>query len=320
MMHLLTLLLTCTSASAFFVAPLPPSHHHSRFNALSIADVETSQSTSSSNDISSMQLAASHSILPVYVVDAMPEPLPLKLRNHYYLLRHGQSTANVASVISSDRALAYTNRHDVTELGYQQGKDSAAQLATLLQSTLQQQQLQPSNATSTLLFVSSPFARARSTAQACIDGWKELPESQRAPFQLHPTIVLQDALVERHFGRLDKDAIYTYAYVWPLDKFNVTHTAFDVESVAAVCHRIRALLLELETSYENTHIVLTSHADVLQITQLYAAQASNVGLFSSYRFANGEVRRMAVHTTDHLPDPVPLEAPMRGTRMDGAIV
>jgi hypothetical protein len=31
-------------------------------------------------------------------------------------------------------------------------------------------------------------------------------------------------------------------------------------------------------------IVLTSHADVLQIAQLYAANVPNVGGFSSYRF------------------------------------
>ena len=79
--------------------------------------------------------------------------------------------------------------------------------------------------------------------------------------------------------------------VWPLDRFNVTHTAFDAESVAAVCKRIRQCILNLEEKYYNNdnkhHIVLTSHADVLQITQLYAAEATNVGEFSSYRFTNG---------------------------------
>ena len=74
--------------------------------------------------------------------------------------------------------------------------------------------------------------------------------------------------------------------VWPLDKFNVTHTAFDVESVAAVCTRLRALVRELEAAYDNAAIVLVSHADVLQIAQLYAAEVPNVGYFSSYRFAS----------------------------------
>ena len=98
------------------------------------------------------------------------------------------------------------------------------------------------------------------------------------------------------------DAIYTYAYVWPLDQYNVTHTAFHVESVAAVATRIQSLILYIErflqrhhpnntttTNNNNSnnimnHIVLVSHADVLQIAQVCAANIDNVGAFSSYRF------------------------------------
>ena len=120
--------------------------------------------------------------------------------------------------------------------------------------------------------------------------------------------------MERNFGRLDGEAIYTYAYVWPLDKFNVTHTAFDVESVAAVCTRIREMIVDdLERQYSGCHIVLVSHADVLQITQLYAAGVDNVGTFSSYRFANGEVRPMD-RTPDSLPEPSALRPPDRRTK------
>jgi broad specificity phosphatase PhoE len=93
---------------------------------------------------------------------------------------------------------------------------------------------------------------------------------------------------------------------------NTTHTAFDVESVAAVCTRLSNLVKKLESQYEGCHIVWTSHADVLQIAQLYGANAENVGTFSSYRFKNGEVRAMK-RTPDSLPDPSPLEAPQRGT-------
>lgn len=101
--------------------------------------------------------------------------------------------------------------------------------------------------------------------------------------------------------------------LFSFEYFAVTHTAFDVESVAAVCHRIRNVVTELEEAYENAHIVLVSHADTLQIAKLYAAQAENVGLFSSYRFQNGEVRPMIVGSTDHFPDPVSLEKPKRDT-------
>lgn len=241
----------------------------------------------------------------------MPDPLPTDLKNRYYLLRHGQSTANVAEIISSSRSLAYTDKHGLTATGYEQGVGSAKQLVDLLAHE------SGAKRGERVILVSSPFARAYQTALACLDGLQSPDLQSRLSdlgLELETQVVLNDNLVERYFGRLDAQAIYTYAYVWPLDKFNVTHTAFDVESVAAVCTRLREVVLELEKVYDNCHLVWVSHADVLQIAQMYAAGADNVGEFSSYRFQNGEVRKMAVQSTDHLPDPVPLEAPFRGTR------
>jgi broad specificity phosphatase PhoE len=247
---------------------------------------------------------------PTLVVSEMPAPLPDKLKNHYYFLRHGQSTANVAEVISSDRSLAYSDRHGVTTLGYEQGFQSAKQLLDILS----QEELQPGDK---VLFVTSPFARARQTAQACLDGLAEQDAQKRIQelgIEILPDVIFEDRLMERYFGRLDNEAIYTYAYVWPLDGFNVTHTAFDVESVAAVCTRLSQVVDRFESEYDQGrhHIVWVSHADVLQIAQLYGANAENVGIFSSYRFKNGEVRIMK-RTPDSLPEPDPLPAPQRGT-------
>ena len=130
--------------------------------------------------------------------------------------------------------------------------------------------------------------------------------------EIEEEIALENGLMERYFGRLDADSIYTYAYVWPMDAINVTHTAFDVESVAAVCTRLSQVVERCEEKYNDMHIVWVSHADVLQIGQLYAANADNVGKFSAYRFKNGEVRAVK-NTPDSLPSPLPLEAPKRGT-------
>ena len=133
--------------------------------------------------------------------------------------------------------------------------------------------------------------------------------------EVEDTIMLHDGLMERYFGRLDGQALSTYGYVWPVDMFEPTHTAFDVESVAAVSTRIRSCLLDIDSKHTDTgggnHIVLTSHADVLQITQVYAAGLLNVGKFSSYRFGNGEVRRMGRNISS-LPEAVPLQPPKRG--------
>lgn len=243
------------------------------------------------------------------IVSEMPAPLP-DTKNRYYFLRHGQSTANVASIISSDRSLAYSDKHGLTPLGYEQGKESAEQL-------LEQLEAEGAKAGDKVVFVSSPFARARQTAVACLDGLAEEENRKRAEsmgVEISTDIVMENRLMERYFGRLDGEAIYTYAYVWPVDKINVTHTAFDVESVAAVCTRLAEVVERCESEFDegHHHIVWVSHADVLQIGQLYAASAHNVGEFSSYRFKNGEVRAMKRSDT-HLPNPVPLEAPKRGT-------
>lgn len=242
------------------------------------------------------------------IVDKMPDPLPTNLKNQYYMLRHGQSTANIAEIISSSRSLAYSEKHGLTAFGYEQGKESANQLLDTLEKEAKSGQK--------VVFVSSPFARAKQTAEACMDGLMGNEENQERiqamGLQIEANIALENGLMERYFGRLDADSIYTYGYVWPMDRINVTHTAFDVESVAAVCTRLSGVVNRCEEQYDDTHIVWVSHADVLQIGQLYAANAENVGLFSSYRFKNGEVRAVK-NTPDSLPEPVPLEAPKRGT-------
>ena len=53
-----------------------------------------------------------------------------------------------------------------------------------------------------------------------------------------------------------------------------------------VCARIRELVLSLEEEREGQCIVLTSHADTLQISQCYVAGADPRS-FSMYRFKNG---------------------------------
>jgi len=253
-------------------------------------------------------IAEARNMMPE-IVDKMPDPIPNNLKNQYYMLRHGQSTANIAEIISSSRSLAYSEKHGLTAFGYEQGKESAGQLLDILEQ-------EGVTSGQKIVFVSSPFARAKQTAEACIDGLMGSEENQERMktmgIEIENEIAIDNSLMERYFGRLDADSIYTYAYVWPMDAINVTHTAFDVESVAAVCKRLSEVVTRCEERYDGVHVVWVSHADVLQIGQLYAANAENVGRFSAYRFKNGEVRAVK-NTPDALPNPVPLEAPKRGT-------
>lgn len=246
----------------------------------------------------------------VLVVDEMPPPLP-ELKNKFYLLRHGQSTANVEGIISSARSLAGSTKHGLTLLGMEQGRDSAASLIDFIAEDLSE------DSTKKVLFYSSPFARAKETAEMCLEGISCNEEVAQKVIELgldvNSEISIVDGLMERYFGRLDGKELATYAYVWPVDMFEPTHTAFDVESVAAVSTRIRETLLDIDGRHAEggNHIVLTSHADVLQITQVYAAGLDNVGKFSQYRFGNGEVRRMGREVSS-LPEAVPLQPPKRG--------
>ena len=234
----------------------------------------------------------------------MPKGLP-ELKNSYYLLRHGQSTANVAGIISSARSLAGSTKHGLTELGWTQGRSSAKPLLNLIN--------KDGNNGKKVFFYSSPFARARQTAEACLQGLDECKdEINESNLEIVRDIGIDDGLMERYFGRLDGKALMTYAYVWPVDMFDPTHTAFEVESVSEVATRVGEAILRIEDKHEGDVIVLASHADTLQITQLYAANAPNVGAFSQYRFTNGEVRSM-LRTPESLPDASPLKPPERGT-------
>lgn len=251
----------------------------------------------------------------VYIVDSMPPPLPANLRNTYYLLRHGQSWGNVEGVISSARSLATSEKHGLTPLGYEQGKKAADDLFDLVRSNVESTERSKSQ---NIFFYSSPFARARQTAMACAEAFVEKVEGlENYKISVNRNINIEYGLMERFFGRLDDEAIHTYSYVWPVDMWDPTHKAFDVESVAAVCTRLQETIQKIESSdlhkeASGNIIVLASHADVLQILQLYACGAENVGTFSSYRFQNGEVRLMG-RSCDTLPAPQPLEPPKKGT-------
>ena len=246
----------------------------------------------------------------VLVVDEMPPPLP-PLKNYYYLLRHGQSTANVEGIISSARSLSGSTKHGLTLLGIEQARNSAASLIDSIA-----EDINNDDSTKQVYFYSSPFARAKETAEQCLKGIyaneEVFDKVKSLGLEISNDITLDEGLLERYFGRLDGKELPTYAYVWPVDMMMPTHTAFDVESIAAVSTRIRNTLLKIDAEHPKggDHIVLTSHADTLQITQVYAVGLDNVGRFSEYRFGNGEVRKMG-RTVDTLPEAVPLQPPKR---------
>ena len=158
----------------------------------------------------------------VQIVTEMPKPTLLApYHNRYFLLRHGESIANIESIISSNRTtLSYSNQHGLTNIGYQQAYDAAYHVLQCIQEQQIVLQQQPTNTSShideyqhhRIIFVSSPFARARQTAYGC---WKHLQEllqpminpntmdtnissSSLSSISVHPSIYIHNLLVERY--------------------------------------------------------------------------------------------------------------------------
>ena len=176
---------------------------------------------------------------------SVPRLPPLK--NRYFALRHGLSTANVAGIISSLPSVG-TTIHGLTEEGKVQARAAAPDI---LEAIGGPEQLQ------ILVVYASDFTRARETGEEAVDAlWESFSGSPgggstgggsgacaKAP------VLEEVGLRERWFGDLDGEDVSTYNDVWPLDLENAHHTTFGVESVNSVAGRIRDMFLRLEKKH-----------------------------------------------------------------------
>ena len=242
-------------------------------------------------------------------------PPPDELRNRYFAVRHGQSTANLENIISSDPYIGST-RHELTQLGKEQASEAGASLWAMLE--------EDGTPLEEVALYSSNFTRARETKEIVAF------ELQRAWARSNGGVLSGDAtggggggespmvrigllsgLRERNFGALDGVNTGAYDDVWPRDLVDPFHEENGVESVASVCARLRAMVDTLEARHNGEAVVLCAHADVIQIFQCWMACDANVCEFSSYRYKNGEVRRCD-EVGECLPEPMPMVS-QRGT-------
>ena len=126
----------------------------------------------------------------------------------------------------------------------------------------------------------------------------------RASSQVDVSVHIIVDLRERWFGTLDNTIITNYNMVWPADLKDAQCKQYEVESVDECCERLRAVILDFEQRYSGKALVLTSHADTLQILQSYMAGV-DPRAFSQYRFKNGEVRALS-QDPKSMPAAVPL--------------
>lgn len=173
------------------------------------------------------------------------------LQNDYCLLRHGQSLANVAGIISSHPQVA-TVQHGLSDVGIQQAKRAGEHL-------VQYYQQHDYNG---IVILASDYKRAKETAEIVAESCV----TANLPLYQHE-IILETRLRERWFGDWDGGSDEHYEDVWKDDAVDPSHTIGNVESVNDVMKRTTTCILNWDKTLVNNLILLVAHGDVLQITQ-----------------------------------------------------
>ncbi len=162
------------------------------------------------------------------------------LRNRYFGLRHGESTANAQKLIVSQPEHG-CHDYALTEHGQQQ----------ILQTLQQAPPFDPPQ----LTIYSSDFARTKQTADLAADALGV------------PSVEYTPLLRERDFGELELHDNSAYRDIWQLDAVDANHHQNRVESVNHVLERLTRLVHSLEQLHHGRDILLVSHGDPLQILQ-----------------------------------------------------
>ncbi|MFA6422428.1 MAG: histidine phosphatase family protein [Candidatus Buchananbacteria bacterium] len=162
-----------------------------------------------------------------------------KVNNRYFIIRHGQSKANVAGIILSHPKNGTTG-YGLTEDGKVQVENSIKKNKILNEQTE---------------IYSSDFVRAKETAKIV---QKNIGVKK---------ITYTASLRERNFGKWEKTSHDNYHKVWLEDAKDPHHKINGVESTANVVDRVTKLILKLEGKYKDKKILLVAHGDTLQILQ-----------------------------------------------------
>lgn len=200
-----------------------------------------------------------------------------KLKNCYYVLRHGQSLANVQGIIASNPDIACTE-YGLSNLGIEQVETAVIDIVNAYNGVnVNNNNINSSPYYNGLVIVSSDFRRALETATIVANGIVERNAKHHRSSsvkilkqdeiniandcgnkdnQTMTTNELEDVsfvkidtrLRERWFGHLDLQADTNYELVWENDAWDSSHTRYEVESVDSVMERVTSIILDLEQS------------------------------------------------------------------------
>lgn len=190
----------------------------------------------------------------------------VQIRNVYYGMRHGESSANKLGIIVSDPERGKLAEFGLTDLGREQARISAENNFELGAGTI---------------IVCSNFSRAKETAEIIgkILGAEEL-------------IVIQN-LRERYFGIYEGLSCCEYKKGWEEDERNVDYRGHFGESANDVLKRMATVIVMLEMNYIDKNILLVSHGDPLQILECYFKGLSPSHHRVMKHLKNAEIRRLS---------------------------
>jgi probable phosphoglycerate mutase len=184
------------------------------------------------------------------------------MNNSYYLLRHGESTANKQGIIACKPSTSCSG-YGLTEKGVQQATTTATWLKEHL--------------TEPVLVYASDYLRAKQTARIVAE-------------KLGVNVIEDTRLRERDFGALDGESDTLYGSVWAYDASPKERT-LGAESLEQLTKRVMGLIHEIEQQYRGYSIVLASHGDPLVALQSYVLH-NEVIPGGGHPFQNAEVRKL----------------------------
>jgi len=186
-------------------------------------------------------------------------------KNHYYLMRHGESHANKNGLIISQPENALYD-YGLTAKGADQVMKAA--LNTRLNRKT--------------IIVSSDYKRALETAEimhSVIDSQQE--------------IIISKHLRERDFGNFELSSHDNYQQVWQHDLGKPDDSTNNVESVVNTLARSHQLLDELDEKFSDEQILLVGHGDVLQILLTHHHNINPRFHRSLSSIANADIRSLS---------------------------
>lgn len=185
----------------------------------------------------------------------------MKLKNRYFLLRHGQALSNVTNVISS---WPEKGEFPLTEKGREQIKEAAQKL---------------SGKKIDMIF-SSDLLRARQTAGIVAE-------------KLGLEVSYDERLREYNVGDYNGKSIFEYGKVFDdhLERFR--KKAENGENYTDIKDRIRSFINEKESEFEGKNILAVSHQIPIIVFLGIVAGLSNEEIVKKYlnadRIGNGEI-------------------------------